>query len=43
VGRAAAPLPALALPTARFAQPPALVALAPSAGLNPFLDRFAYD
>jgi hypothetical protein len=43
VGRAAATLPALALATARFEQPLALVELGPSAGLNLFLDRFAYD
>jgi hypothetical protein len=43
VGRAAAILPALALASARVGRPLALVELGPSAGLNLFLDRFAYD
>jgi hypothetical protein len=43
VGRAAAILPALALAERRLGRPLALIEIGPSAGLNLFLDHFAYD
>lgn len=43
VGRAIVVLPALGEVHRRFGKPLALVELGPSAGLNLYLDRFAYD